>query len=153
LTGADIFDRKITKRVQNDDGTEDVTFECGHEAVFVIPSVQDVYACAQCINDYVEKHRQGKLLDPADPQAPKYWMNETSGVLRPAVEAYINLRPMTAMQIGAMRAYLRQWIQSPVWKGFDEEMADLRRDVETIRTREDISAWLHAALDIGQDPL
>lgn len=39
---------------------------------------------------------------------PGFWMNETSGVLRPAVEAYLRREPMTPNQIAAMRAYLRQ---------------------------------------------
>lgn len=42
---------------------------------------------------------------------PGYWMNETSGVLRPAVEAYLNGTEMTPGQIVAMRGYLRQWVQ------------------------------------------
>ena len=96
-----------------------------------------------------------ELLDPSNPRAPHYWMHETSGVLRPAVEAYLNRQPMTAMQIGVMRAYLRQWIKSPVWDipGPDEDLAKLRRDVETIRSREDIDAWIEAGLEIGHDPL
>ena len=38
--------------------------------------------------------------------APGYWKHETSGVLRPAVEAYLGGGPMTGSQIAAMRAYL-----------------------------------------------
>jgi hypothetical protein len=91
------------------------------------------------------------LLDPSDPRAPKYWMFETSGVLQPAVEAFLRNQPMSPRQLGAMRAYLRQWIQSPVWRG--EELAKLRKDVETIQTREDIQAWLDAAVAQGYDPL
>lgn len=56
--------------------------------------------------------------------APGYWMHETSGVLRPAVEAYLNQRPMSKKQIAAMRAYLRQWIAAPEWRG--EEVERLR---------------------------
>ena len=37
--------------------------------------------------------------------APGYWMNEMSGALRPAVEAYLHDEPMTARQIAAFRAY------------------------------------------------
>ena len=39
----------------------------------------------------------------------RYWMYETSGVLRPAIEAYFS-GLMTDQHIAAMRAYLRQWI-------------------------------------------
>ncbi|MEI9971101.1 MAG: hypothetical protein WDO73_03055 [Ignavibacteriota bacterium] len=56
-------------------------------------------------------------LSAGDPRAPKFWMYETSGVLRPAIEAYLHNRPMTVGQIALMRVYLRQWIMSPVWQG------------------------------------
>lgn len=82
---------------------------------------------------------------------PGYWMDEVTGVLRPAVEAYLNGAPMTLIQLGAMRAYLRQWIAHPGWMG--EEVEELRRDVEKIRTRKDIEAWLDAAGEINIDPL
>jgi hypothetical protein len=81
---------------------------------------------------------------------PGYWQNETSGVLRPAVEAYLFGHPMTLMQIAAMRAYLRQWIKA---FGNGEGLPELRRQAETIRTRADIDQWLRLAVDEGIDPL
>lgn len=48
---------------------------------------------------------------------PGYWMNETSGVLRPAIEAYLAGGPLAAEHVGAMRAYLRQWIFATAWLG------------------------------------
>ncbi len=78
-----------------------------------------------------------------------YWMHETSGVLRPAIEAYLTAGPMTEDQIAAMRAYLRAWISSPFWGG----AFDLRRRIETLTTRGAIKAWLDDAVDIGIDPL
>ena len=78
-------------------------------------------------------------------------MNETSGVLRPAVEAYLNHRPMTDAQVAAMRAYLRQWIAAPAWAGPDVDR--LRSGLDNLTTREAIRAWLELALDMGIDPL
>ncbi len=98
----------------------------------------------------------GVLLDRNDPRAPKYWMYETSGVLKPAIEAYLEGREMSASDVGAMRAYLRQWICSPVWEvggEAGEELEKLRRDLNGIQTRDDITKWLHAALREGHDPL
>ena len=86
-----------------------------------------------------------------DFDAPGYWMNEASDVLRPAVEAYLHNEPMSEAQIGAMRAYLRQWIASPAWKG--PRIDDLRRWIDKIATRKDIKIWLDAALADGIDPL
>jgi hypothetical protein len=39
---------------------------------------------------------------------PGYWMYETSGVLRPAVEAYLAGGPLSEAHIAALCAYLRQ---------------------------------------------
>jgi hypothetical protein len=81
---------------------------------------------------------------------PGYWMHETSGVLRPVVEDYLNGRPLTPRQVATMRAYLRQWINGP-WKG---PMIDvLRTQIEEITSREDIHIWLDRALHEGIDPL
>jgi hypothetical protein len=54
-------------------------------------------------------------LGSAELSEPGYWLHESSGVPRPAVEAYLAGEPMAEAQIAAMRAYLRQWIGSPVW--------------------------------------
>ena len=82
---------------------------------------------------------------------PGYWMHETSGALRPAVEAYLRGEEMTAGQIAAMRAYLRQWIMSPLWTG--SRIHALRAVIDTLTTRDAISAWLAAAGAEGIDPL
>jgi len=87
-----------------------------------------------------------------DPRAPKYWQHETTGVLYPVVMAYLTGKDMNAEQVATMRAYLRQWIQSPVWYG-GEELRKLRASIDVIQTRDDIEAWLCAALDEGFDPL
>jgi hypothetical protein len=78
-------------------------------------------------------------------------MFETSGVLRPAVEAYLLHQPMTPEQIAAMRAYLRQWIADPVWRGGGVEL--LQVGIDGLTSRAAISAWLDMALDCGIDPL
>jgi hypothetical protein len=95
------------------------------------------------------------LLDPSHPDAPKYWIYEMSGVLVPAVEAYFNRESMTTMQVAAMRAYLRQWIMSPVWDAHTPEaaLALLRAGINQLQGREDIDWWLKIALAECIDPL
>ena len=80
---------------------------------------------------------------------PGYWMSETSGVLRPVVEAYLQRQPMEPEQIATMRAYLRQWIMAPEWCGVD----DLRLDVDKLTDRAAIDDWLARADAVGIDPL
>jgi hypothetical protein len=82
---------------------------------------------------------------------PGYWMNETSGVLRPAVEAYLGGAEMTGEQIAAMRAYLRQWIMADSWQG--AAVDTLRAEVELLHNRATITSWLDAALEQNIDPL
>lgn len=86
-------------------------------------------------------------------RSPGFWMNETTGVLRPVVLAYFaaqtNQGPdLTPQQVATMRAYLRQWIAAPGWLRAE----DLRAQVETIRTHADVVAWVNAADDRGMDP-
>jgi len=83
---------------------------------------------------------------------PGYWMAETSGVLRPAIEAYLSGAAMPDDQIVAMRAYLRQWIAAPGWSS-SSQLYLLRRSIDDLTTRERIASWLVVALDIGIDPL
>jgi hypothetical protein len=82
---------------------------------------------------------------------PAYWMNETSGVLRPAVEAYLSGGEMSPEHVAAMRAYLRQWIAGPLWEG--EKVEELRRSIDGLTSRAAISAWIWAAVREGIDPL
>jgi hypothetical protein len=82
------------------------------------------------------------------------------GVLRPAVEAYLKHEPMTEQHIAVMRAYLRQWISSPVWdqnpyNGPEEwaELAALRSTIDDLTNRNAIERWLDQAIEAGLDPL
>ena len=94
----------------------------------------------------------GTMLDPSDPRAPKYWRYETGGELAPAIEAYLVGKPLTIRQIALIRAYLYQWIKSPVW-GPSAELEALRLQVSTIKTGDDVRRAIHAGLEIGIDPL
>ena len=49
------------------------------------------------------------------------------------------------------RAYLRQWIASPTYQGDDIDR--LRRRVNGLLSREDVSQWLDEAENVGIDPL
>lgn len=83
--------------------------------------------------------------------APGFWMHEKSGVLRPAVEAYLAGDAMTQEQVAAMRAYLRQWIAAPAWTG--REVRFLRRSIDSLTSREAIRSWLTIANEQEMDPL
>lgn len=90
---------------------------------------------------------------------PGFWMRETTGVLKPAVEAYLNNEELTGEEIAALRAYLRQWIMADGWdQGARHEaekriLANLRSMVDRLHSRETISIWLMQAASFGIDPL
>ena len=42
-------------------------------------------------------------------------MHESSGMLQPVVRAYLDEDELDSAQVGLMRAYLWQWVASPVW--------------------------------------
>jgi hypothetical protein len=84
------------------------------------------------------------VLDP-----PGYWMNESTGVLKPAIEAYLKGELLTHGQIAAIRSYLRQWMTGP-WHG---DVEALRTSIDSLTTRAAIHDWLTRALEAGIDPL
>jgi hypothetical protein len=79
-------------------------------------------------------------------------MSDTGTELRPAVVAYFENRPLTLRQVNLIRLYLKQRIDAPVWAG-GEDLDELRREVNQIRTASDISAWLRKAEDADIKPL
>jgi hypothetical protein len=100
------------------------------------------------------------VLSPDDPRAPRYWMHETSGALKPVIRAYLAGRRLDPFQIGLMRRYLEQWFDSPVWDLNPHQTAasklsfdSLRRRVREIQTNDDIKDVLEAAVEMGADPL
>lgn len=80
---------------------------------------------------------------------PGYWMNETGPILQPAVMAYLRGEDLDTAQLGAFRAYLRQWMLEMV----GPEAAALRERIDTIVNVATLRRWLFDALDEGIDPL
>lgn len=75
-------------------------------------------------------------------------MNETTGVLRPVVEKYLQGGTLDAGEVATMRAYLRQWVA-----GRFIGTAALRVALDDVQTDADVRKWLAEALDVGIDPL
>ena len=97
---------------------------------------------------------------PEDDNAPKYWRAEVSGRLEGPIMRYLEGKLMSTEDITLIRLYLRQWIDSPVWlmnpemdSGARRALTELRQRVRLISTRQDLDVWLHAAMDLGIDPL
>jgi hypothetical protein len=90
---------------------------------------------------------------------PGYWMYETTGVLKPAVKAYLEGGELSPEDIAALRAYLRQWIDADGWdqgavhQAEKRVLARLRFMVDGLISRETIQVWLQQAASFGIDPL
>jgi hypothetical protein len=80
-----------------------------------------------------------------------YWMNETSGILRPTVEAYLGGGELSETGLMVLRQYLERSITASNSRG--EGVEGLRERIADLDTREKLEAWLDDALDIGIDPL
>lgn len=92
------------------------------------------------------------LLPPDHPDAPKYWMKETSGEVASAMIPYLNGKNLTPNQVGIMKAYLWQWIASPVWRG-GAELEQLRQQVLKISNYRELNECIEAAIEMNMDPL
>lgn len=84
------------------------------------------------------------------PKIPGYWMNETSGVLRPAILAYLNQEPLTEEHIVTLRAYFRLWVAAEF---AGPAIETLRRNVDCINSRRTVKAWLEQAEHADIDPI
>ena len=92
-------------------------------------------------------------LPPEHPDAPKYWMLETSGELAAAVKRYLDLpRHLEPRDVDLIKAYLWQWVRSPVWAP-SGALEALRLMVAAIQTENDISRAITAAIRLEMDPL
>ena len=91
-------------------------------------------------------------LPPDHPDAPKYWVHESSGVLEPVVRAYLQGDDLDAGQVKLMQAYLWQWVKSPVWEA-SSILEALRLRAAAIESRRDIDDAIEAMVEIGMDPL
>jgi hypothetical protein len=107
-------------------------------------------ACHKWVDDAYEERPP-----PGSMGGMGYWMYETTGELRPTVEAYLRGDDMTAEQIAVMRDYLRRWIFSPFWRddGDGISLNEMRRRVVGLTSRSAIDAWIEDAQRNGIDPL
>ena len=90
-------------------------------------------------------------------RSPPYWMDELSGQLRPAVEAYLDGGTLCTRHIAVLRLYLTQWIESPLWDRHPfldaAHLSDLRRRAAGLKTHDDLDQWIVEAVEYGFDPL
>lgn len=102
----------------------------------------------------------GTLPHPESDEAPKYWLYETGGELAEAMRRYIGNEELSVRDLGLIRAYLRQWVDSPAWDAnpaasdlSKRRLNRLRAKVFDAMTKERIDQCVEMAVDMGMDPL
>ena len=96
---------------------------------------------------------------------PHYWQTESSGLLPNAIKAYFDNRtengPISTNDCDLVKAYIRHWINAPVWSlnpfyqdaaDQDNELRALRDEADKLTDADSIDRWIHRALKSGIDP-
>ncbi len=98
-------------------------------------------------------------MGPA-PKPPGHWKDEGGEQFAPAITRYLKRERLSNHEVGLIRAYLVQWIDSPVWDqsavmqdAGRTELAELRRAAAKITNRKAIDEWIEVATDWGMNPL
>ncbi|HEX5689055.1 MAG TPA: hypothetical protein VFX76_03590 [Roseiflexaceae bacterium] len=82
---------------------------------------------------------------------PHFWMTEQSGVLEPAVEAYLNGEALSTAALGLIKQYLHQYIERALMAGEANRGALLRR-VEALRNSRDVERFAEELSEYGVEP-
>lgn len=86
---------------------------------------------------------------------PLFWMNEASGQLQAAMQAYLD-GTMTPEQTELVIDYFRYFIQAPCWESAPDGagyLAELRALAAAMDTPADIHAFVGRCLEFGIDPI
>ncbi|MEN9936519.1 MAG: hypothetical protein RLZZ387_3098 [Chloroflexota bacterium] len=82
---------------------------------------------------------------------PHFWMTEQSGRLEAAVDAYFNGEKLTTVQLGLIKAYLRQYLERALLTG-DANRGALLRAVEALKSTRDIERFADEIAGYGVEP-
>ena len=86
----------------------------------------------------------------AVPTPPRFWMEETSGVLADAVDAYIAGEKLSTAQLDALKPYLNQFIERAVLAG-DANRKLLLQQIAKLRTVADVERFADEASEYGAE--
>ncbi|MEF3275693.1 MAG: hypothetical protein K6356_15090 [Chloroflexus sp.] len=82
---------------------------------------------------------------------PRFWMEETTGILAAAVERYMQGEPLSADQLDVIKLYLKQYLERAVI----EDSADRKRllsRIDRLRTTRDIERFADELSEVGVEP-
>lgn len=95
---------------------------------------------------------------PDGPYGPVRWQDDTTGILPTAMLAYFE-KKQTSEQFDLVREYGEYYINAPCWdwnphltEEGKAELEQVRSQIKTVKTEQDMLDWIHACLDLGIDP-
>ncbi len=90
---------------------------------------------------------------------PLRWQDDVSGELPAAMKAFVDHHvvktPITPEQIELVREYFEYYINAPCWtvEGMETQFTRLRESIKTLKSVQEIDAWIHQCLEVGIDPM
>jgi len=92
------------------------------------------------------------------PDGPLRWQDDVTGFLPAAMLAYFEHKA-TPEQFSLVCEYGEYYIHAPCWdwnphltEEGKQELAQVRNQIKSVTTEQDLSQWMYACLDLGIDP-
>lgn len=82
---------------------------------------------------------------------PHHWMTEQSGRLEAAVEAYFNGDALSAVQLGLIKIYLRQYLERALLTG-DANRPRLLQRLDGLRSTREVERFADDIAEYGVEP-
>ncbi len=84
------------------------------------------------------------------PNPPRFWMEEQTGVLEDAVEAYMAGERLTERQLTVLKVYLKQFIQRAPLAG-EANVPRLLTQIDKLKTTRDVENFADEAAEYGAE--
>ena len=81
---------------------------------------------------------------------PRFWMEEQTGVLEDAVQAYMEGERLKPNQLRALKSYLKQFVERAPLAG-DAKVHLLLQRIERIKTTRDVEAFADELAEYGAE--
>lgn len=84
------------------------------------------------------------------PTPPRFWMEETTGALSAAVDAYMNGERLSREQLDVIKLYLKQFIERAVLTG-DAKKGVLQTRIDKLKTTADVERFADEVSEYGAE--
>ena len=81
---------------------------------------------------------------------PRFWMEEQTGVLEDAVQAYMEGERLKSNQLRAIKSYLKQFVERAPLAG-DAKVHLLQQRIDRIKTTRDVEAFADELAEYGAE--